>query len=383
MLRPYAFLAATAAPFRRVAFSPVKRTLIALLLVTTARAVPAASQTAASVGFGVGTVRYPEGASFSAALSPAVRYSSPSFMADVAGSIASLPGAVWSSQGRADLWAATAPLTDGVRLGAEGIVAASSRSDGGSTAAAHGIGEVLWSAPRWGIGVGAGPSWGWSGGTSVAAFHARGRAWWRPGAATDWQLSVEPTRFQGAWFTDATAGVTVEGSPATLFLSTSVRSPSVYGSEPVGSAFLRVFVSRSVSLELGGGKYLSDPYQGLPPARFVTVGLRLHGARPPRPPQQAPPPQWTPLVPDARGDSLVVRFHMAQAGAVAIAGDWNAWQPLPLRPVGDDVWEGALVLARGLYHFNLLVDGRDWVVPNGVATVSDGLGGMVGVLVVP
>ena len=41
------------------------------------------------------------------------------------------------------------------------------------------------------------------------------------------------------------------------------------------------------------------------------------------------------------------------------------------------------MLRRGLYHFNLLVDGAEWVVPKGVATVSDGLGGMVGVLLVP
>ena len=62
--------------------------------------------------------------------------------------------------------------------------------------------------------------------------------------------------------------------------------------------------------------------------------------------------------------------------------DWNAWQGRPLRRLGGDLWEGTLVLKRGLYHFNLLVDGN-WVVPNGVATVPDGMGGMVAVLVVP
>jgi hypothetical protein len=74
---------------------------------------------------------------------------------------------------------------------------------------------------------------------------------------------------------------------------------------------------------------------------------------------------------------------MPGARSVAIAGDWNAWQPARLRALGDDVWEGALVLRRGLYHFNLQVDGSDWVVPNGVAAVPDGLGGMVAVLIVP
>jgi hypothetical protein len=58
------------------------------------------------------------------------------------------------------------------------------------------------------------------------------------------------------------------------------------------------------------------------------------------------------------------------------------WRTRPLRPIGGDLWEGTLVLARGLYHFNLFVNGRDWVVPHGVATVPDGLGGMVAMLLV-
>jgi hypothetical protein len=74
---------------------------------------------------------------------------------------------------------------------------------------------------------------------------------------------------------------------------------------------------------------------------------------------------------------------MPGAKSVAIAGDWNSWQQVPLGSLGDDVWEGVLGLTRGVYHFNLLVDGSDWVVPNGVATVPDGLGGMVAVLIVP
>jgi len=73
---------------------------------------------------------------------------------------------------------------------------------------------------------------------------------------------------------------------------------------------------------------------------------------------------------------------MSGARSVAIAGDWNAWRPAPLRALGDDVWESAMVLAPGTYHFNLLVDGSEWVVPGGVAAVSDGMGGMVAVLTV-
>jgi hypothetical protein len=47
------------------------------------------------------------------------------------------------------------------------------------------------------------------------------------------------------------------------------------------------------------------------------------------------------------------------------------------------MWEAALALAPGTYYFNLVVDGKDWVVPGGVAIVSDGMGGMVAVLIAP
>ncbi len=374
--------------------------MLALFVAGTAGVAPAAAQLDASLGLGVGTVRYPAGDSSSRGatrfsstmLSPGLHASTPRWTADLFGSVASLSGGTWSLQGRADIWAATAPLGDGFRLGAEGILAGTTRTDSGWTAAAHGIGELLWSAPKWGVGLGAGPSAGWSSDISgaVTALHTRARLWWRPGGGggggggggTDCFLAVEPTRFGGAWFTDITAGATLERGSAILSVATSARfCSSGYCSKAAGSAFLQVFVSPSVSVELGGGGYLNDPYQGLPRASLVTLGVRLHGARRIRP--DVPTVKWTPLVLATRGDSLVVRFDIAGAGSVAIAGDWDAWRPRQLRPVGDDVWEGTLVLRRGLYHFNLLVDGAEWVVPKGVATVSDGLGGMVGVLLVP
>ncbi|HYK83032.1 MAG TPA: glycogen-binding domain-containing protein [Gemmatimonadales bacterium] len=359
---------------------------LAQLIAASAGVAPAAAQVDPSVGLGVGTVRFEGGSGFSSgALSPDIRYTSPLLAADVSGSIASLPGGVWSTQGRADVWGATARLSHGLRVGGEAIFGGTTRSDSGWTAATHGVVELLWSAPRWGIGVGAGPSGGWiANAGGVGAFHTRARAWWRDGhegGGTEWQVSLEPTRFPDGWFTDAGVSATLRRGRAVVLLWTGARLSSVYGSTGAGSASLQWFLAPTWSLELGGGSYLRDPYQGLPRAGFVTLGVRLHGLR--RPAAVAPAVEETPLVPTVRGDSLVVRFRMERARSVALAGDWNAWQPLPLRPVGDDLWEGMLALRSGLYHFNLLVDGTDWVVPRGVGIVSDGLGGMVGVLVVP
>src|SRR2546426_615677 len=192
------------------------------------------------------------------------------------------------------------------------------------------------------------------------------------------KLRLGPPRFLGAWSTAAGAAVTLVRGPVTASLWGQARLSAAYGSTAAAAAAVQAFVSRFVSLEVGGGSYLRDPYQGLPRAGYLTLGVRFHArGRAARTAQR-----WLPLTPTARGDSLIVRFHLSGAKTVAIAGDWNAWKPKPLRSLGGDLWEGLLALRPGQYHFNLLVDGTEWVVPRGVATVSDGLGGVTGVLTV-
>ncbi|HVH10435.1 MAG TPA: glycogen-binding domain-containing protein [Gemmatimonadales bacterium] len=358
------------------------RGIAALLVAVGTGAAPLTAQADASLALGVGTVRYPGGTSFSSAtLSPAIRYASSTFAADGSGALASLPDGVWSTQARADFWGTTRPLAPAWRLGLEALFVGTTLGGTSSSGAAHGVAEVLWSARDWGLGVGAGPSTGGSSGElPVVALHTRARAWWRPRSAADapeLHLSLEPTSFPDGWFTDATVSGSLERGRAVGSLWIAARLSSAFGSKLTGGGLVQVAAGPRVTLELSGGSYLADPYQGLPRAAFLTFGVRLRGA--PRRARAAAPP----LVPGRRGDTLIVRIHMAQAHSVAMAGDWNAWQPTELRPLGEDVWESTLLLAPGLYHFNLLVDGTEWVVPNGVATVPDGLGGMVAVLVVP
>lgn len=386
MLRPFVFVPS---------FARVKHAVIAWLAATGIGAAPGvgAAQTEASLGLGIGTVRYAGGSSFgSAIVSPGLRYSSTSFVAEASGAVASLPFA-WSSQGRASVWGVAAQLPRGLRIAGEATFTGTTLSNGGgSTAAAHGVGEVLWTRANWGLGVGAGPSTGMiNGALPVVALHTRARAWWRLGEeeannSAELQLLAEPTHFPDGWFTDVGAGATVERRRVVASVWLAGRLAGGAESKAAGSALVQMYVSRRVVIEFGGGSYLNDPYQDLPRAGFVTLGVRLHGT--PRPIDAPPTPHTRtapliPLTPEVRGDSQVVQFRMPGAKQVAIAGDWNAWQPLALRPLGDDVWEAALRLKRGVYHFNLQVDASDWVVPNGVATVPDGMGGMVAVLIVP
>jgi AMP-activated protein kinase-like protein len=339
------------------------------------------AQTRASLGVGVGTVRTETGTSFSSAsLWPSLRFSSPSLVVRASGFVASLPGGTWAAQGRLNAWATTPRLTGRWRLGAEGIAIRTRYTGGNWTAAAHGVGELLWSSPHWGFAIGAGPSAGWiANNPSVTALHTRARLWLRPsgrGGPTEWQFSAEPTRFFGAWFTDLEADLTVTKLPVVVTFDAESRVSSVYGSTGAGSASLQWYLAPSLSLELSGGSFLREPYQGYPRGRFLSMGLRFGESRLRRSTKLAP------FVPLKRGDSLVVQFTFSGVRSVAIAGDWNDWQPSALRQSGPDQWETRFVLKRGTYHFNLLVDGNTWVVPAGVATVPDGQGGMAAVLVV-
>src|SRR5256885_5524825 len=123
----------------------MKRLLLVVAL-GTACAQTSLAQTQASLGVGVGTVRFPGGTSFSSAtFAPALEYGTEARYGSVLGALASLPGGAWSLQGRADVWAATRPLLGRMRLGAEGIWAGTRRTDGGwAPAAPRDRGGVWW-----------------------------------------------------------------------------------------------------------------------------------------------------------------------------------------------------------------------------------------------
>jgi hypothetical protein len=338
------------------------------------------SQAHASLGIGVSTVRYAGSSSSAPSLSPALRFSSPRLHSEFSGILASIADGEWSTLGRGMLWVATPAIVNGLHIGGEGNVAGTTHTGGPWTAAAHGLGELFWAGSCGGFGLGAGPSAGWiESQPSVTALHTRARAWARVGRV-DVALSVEPTRFLGAWFTDASAGLSVEAGSLVASAWGLARLSDHYGSKAAVSGSLQFFMTPHLALELSGGSYLPDPYQGLPRARYVAAGLRLHSGR--RTPRAPPAPRWPPLVPGWRGDSVLLQFRMPGATSVALAGDWNEWQPLPLTSSGGEVWEGALTLAPGIYRFVLLVDGKDWVVPAGVATAADGMGGKTAMLVV-
>ncbi len=350
-----------------------------------------ASQRQASLGVGAGVVRYSGGSSFSAlSVAPAGQWVSPYIYLDANGAVSLLEAGVWAGQARVDVWAALSRPGANTRLAVNATIAASTRSDGlgaGSGVAileaVHGIAGTKGDG---GAAVGAGPVTGViENFPGVGALRLRGRGWWRfRDSPAQFSLTLEGTRLLGAWYTDAVGGVVLDERRVVGSLWVSGRVSQAYTSSAAASVSLQYFATPAIALEASGGNYLRDPFQGLPTAGFVTAGVRFFRApRASRTTASSTPrrPVLGPLVATHRGgDTVVVRFRMPAAHGVAIAGNWNAWTPAPLQGLGDDIWEAALRLPPGTYYFNLVVDGREWVVPGGVATIPDGMGGLIAVL---
>jgi len=340
------------------------------------------AQRQASLGVGTGIVRYAGGSSFSAlTISPAAQHLSVSTYLGVSGSASLLEGGVWAGQARADVWTALSQRTGGVRPAVSATISGNTRSDG----VAAGSGAAVIEAVRGNVALGAGVVTGMiQHEPGVGALRLRGRAWWQLNAApAQLSLTTEATRFLGGWYTDAVGGVTFDGARAVGSLWVSGRFSKTYGSTGAASATVQYFLTPSLAVEASGGNYLRDPFQGLPRAGFVAGGVRLFASRRDvmvRTAAVPPGAALQPLVATHRGDSIVVRFRMPAARSLAIAGNWNAWTPSALHALGDDIWEAALLLGPGTYYFNLVVDGGEWVVPAGVATISDGMGGLIAVL---
>jgi hypothetical protein len=86
------------------------------------------------------------------------------------------------------------------------------------------------------------------------------------------------------------------------------------------------------------------------------------------------------------GDTRDVRFMLDAPGAsrVAVAGDFNRWQPVQLRrDERSGHWVITLPIADGTYSYSFMVEGRRWVAdPVAPAAPDDGFGSPSSVLIV-
>jgi hypothetical protein len=175
-------------------------------------------------------------------------------------------------------------------------------------------------------------------------------------------------------FAEAAAGVEWSRGPLRLGIAAGTRWGDLADDLLLqGHAELRV--ASRVELEAAAGSYPRD-LTGFTSGRFVNVGLRVALTAP------APSRSDRRVVVEPLASGAQVTFEVPEAGAVAIAGEWNQWRPDPLTRVAPGRWQIVLLLARGAYRFSLVIDGERWIVPAGVPTLPDDFGGEVGVLLI-
>jgi hypothetical protein len=303
----------------------------------------------------------------------------------LSGSVSGFERGDWAAQGRGDLSLLVDPLgpLSPLRLELVGAVAGTYHTRGFRTAATRGELRFHVSGRYVGVWAGsvAGTGWVSSGDALATAAGATTGVWGRYGP-TRVGLSFVPLRIEGSWFPEVDLRGSSLAGPVEVAAYGGWRgSPAASGIDASarGGGSATWWVTQNVALVLAGGSYSSDLLQGLPGGRFLAGGLRLATRRPlvlsVRP---VAPPAYR-----REDGSGRLRFVVPGARRVEVVGDWTQWQPVPMERARDGAWVLNVALPSGVYRFNVILDGEQWAVPSGVASVDDGFGGQTGVFIVP
>ena len=139
-----------------------------------------------------------------------------------------------------------------------------------------------------------------------------------------------------------------------------------------GSVTATMALARAVALQAAAGSYPSNRVTGTFGGSFASIGVSLRSLR------RLDNEDAAPLVrgaPPLTAGARRLAIQAPGAHRVEIAGDWNSWTPTPATLVGDGTWYSDVRLQPGEHRYAFRVDGKRWMVPDGVVSVDDGFGG--------
>ena len=191
-----------------------------------------------------------------------------------------------------------------------------------------------------------------------------------PGEGARLTYREEHSRPDGAAVTDRTAALSISRAAVELTGSLGVReAPGEH--RGFGGGRIAVTVARGVAVFAAAESYPSNRLTGALGGRSLSGGLSLStgglGA-----PRALPRPAG--ILPPV-GGATRLSIAAAEASQVEVAGDWNQWQPVPLRRADNGVWYLDLAIPPGVYRYAFRIDRKSWQVPKGIAAVDDGFGG--------
>lgn len=131
-------------------------------------------------------------------------------------------------------------------------------------------------------------------------------------------------------------------------------------------------LGHAMALQVAAGSYPSNRVMGTFGGSFASIGISLRALHRIISDDDAPVVRGAPA-PAAGTRRLSIKAEGAQR--VEIAGDWNNWTPVPATPAADGRWYADARLLPGEHRYAFRIDGKRWVVPEGVASLDDGFGG--------
>jgi hypothetical protein len=297
-------------------------------------------------------------------------------------------GGGWSAQGSADGSLFTRRI--GLFFGEiQGSAGGSTRNDASRTGQLLGIARAHLATDDRGIWIGAGTGGTWDGVEWRNVLQAEAAAWIHRNNASA-SVSATPVivddsiRYTDAQVTGGLNLLRVDLDASAGFRSGS-RLPTLGGTaKSWGSASIAGWVTPRIALVASAGTYPVDLTQGFPGGRFASLSIRFGSRR-------FTPTHNVVLVASARNSFALrktdngmreIRIRNESAKSVEIMGDFTDWKPVQLENIESSWWTIRVPLEPGVHEMNMRVDGREWIVPPGLARKSDEFGGVVGVLVV-
>lgn len=388
-------------PRLRSPVSRLRRRCASVALALTAVAPTIGAQvTVARIDVGSSAVRYADSLRLTAtSLTPVITAEWPLAVARAAASYSRLSGGGTSFQGVGGFSLYT-PAAGAFMAELEGL-GGGTRTDGLTTSKVVGIARAHMTRPRAGVWLGAG------GGTASNADRRR-PTWlaevggWATLGATQASLTVAPTTVEDSiHYTDVNLAARATLPRLELTVTAGTRSgtqPEIFGT-PVkawASGTIVSWITGSVAIVAGGGRYPVDLTQGFPGGTYGSVGLRLAarlGGDPQNEPSRAlPEPPIEPAADAAIGNLAIASIggnqrllcvRIPEAGSVELAGDFTAWRAVPLARRPDGWWSTVLEIEPGAYETGLRVDGGRWIAPPGLTPIRDEFAGEGGILIVP
>lgn len=227
-------------------------------------------------------------------------------------------------------------------------------------------------------------------------------SWWKSARSTRWTISATTTWTEKDRFLfDDFKGDPVYAQDPWRFVQVETALRWIVGAVDVdavvgprlawegrgpttmqGALSVAWWVAPRLALATGIGRQLDDPLRGTAEARYLSAALRL-SARPGRLPRRSASdgPRLEATF-DSSGTMLVRVVAADDAQAVQLMGDFTDWRALTLVFDGSS-WSARVRVRAGARHVLLRVDGGPWMPPANLAIADDGLGGRVGLLVVP